>query len=249
MCGLGIMPAAGLGTRLYPFKGAKELLPLGQQVIDGIIRPKLVSQYGLEAMSLAGINNVIMPITSKKKAAFNECLSNGKKVGVDISYLIINNSLSMVETIARALKGHRNERIFFGMPDTCVLPTDCFVQLLEEHEKHGSCLSLGLFQTSEPHKYGMIKTDSHNRVFYHKDKPNNTSAEYMWGIAIWEPVFSDFILKNIAKFTEEKTGELTFGDVMDRFMNNNTIYGFTIKRGRYYDVGTYDGYKKAVTEL
>ena len=51
---VGIIPAAGRGTRLAPLPFSKELFPLGyQQVkIDDRIqwRPKVVSQYMIEQM-------------------------------------------------------------------------------------------------------------------------------------------------------------------------------------------------------
>jgi UTP-glucose-1-phosphate uridylyltransferase len=42
---LGIIPAAGLGTRIQPLAFSKELLPVGSRFIDGIERPKAVSEY------------------------------------------------------------------------------------------------------------------------------------------------------------------------------------------------------------
>ncbi len=131
-----------------------------------------------------------------------------------------------------------------------MLPPDCFKQLLQKHLTAKSKLSLGLFRTSEPQKFGMIKVNQRNEVIYHKDKPRDTSAKFMWGIAIWEPCFSEYVLKNAERLPKKQGNELIFGDVMDWFMkDNNTVYGFTIDDGRYYDVGTYDGYRKAIIEL
>ena len=49
---IGLMPAAGKGSRLAPFPAPKELFPIGYQdfLIDGIMhrRPKVVSQYLIE---------------------------------------------------------------------------------------------------------------------------------------------------------------------------------------------------------
>lgn len=250
MYNLGIMPAAGCGTRLYPFKGAKELLPLGQQIINGEIRPKIVSQYGFEAMKLAGVEHIIIPTTPKKAESFTDCFSDGKNFGVNISYLITDYTPSMVKTINLVLKNHREDRIFFSMPDTCILPTNCFDQLLEKHLVTGSQLSLGLFHTSESYKYGMVDIDQKNEIIYHEDKPKDTSTKLMWGIAIWEPSFTEFILSVADDLSKNKIRELSFGDVIDKFMGEgNIIHGFVIENGRYYDVGTYEGYKKAITEL
>jgi glucose-1-phosphate thymidylyltransferase len=43
---LGIVPAAGAGTRLQPLAFSKEMLPVGSAVDElGIERPKAVSEF------------------------------------------------------------------------------------------------------------------------------------------------------------------------------------------------------------
>lgn len=57
---VGLIPAAGRGTRLAPLPFSKELVPVGfQHASEGADRkPKPVSQYLLERMRLAGAQQV-----------------------------------------------------------------------------------------------------------------------------------------------------------------------------------------------
>ena len=47
---LGVIPAAGAGSRIQPLAFSKELLPVGSRVEGGIERPRAVSEYLVERM-------------------------------------------------------------------------------------------------------------------------------------------------------------------------------------------------------
>ena len=68
---VGIVPAAGKGTRLAPFPCAKELFPIGFQSheVHGSIeqRPKVVSQYIIENMVEAGVDRILIIVGEGKK--------------------------------------------------------------------------------------------------------------------------------------------------------------------------------------
>jgi len=42
---IGIIPAAGAGERIQPLGCSKELLPVGSRLVEGVERPKAVSEY------------------------------------------------------------------------------------------------------------------------------------------------------------------------------------------------------------
>ena len=50
---IGIIPAAGAGQRIQPLGCSKELLPVGSRTVDGVERPKAVSEYLVERMIAA----------------------------------------------------------------------------------------------------------------------------------------------------------------------------------------------------
>ena len=47
---IGIIPAAGAGQRIQPLGCSKELLPVGSRLVEGVERPKAVSEYLVERM-------------------------------------------------------------------------------------------------------------------------------------------------------------------------------------------------------
>src|SRR4051794_22412370 len=64
---LGIVPAAGAGTRIQPLAFSKEMLPVGSRVdAQGVERPKAVSEYLVDRLILAGADRVCMVISPEK---------------------------------------------------------------------------------------------------------------------------------------------------------------------------------------
>src|SRR5438067_10809618 len=62
----GIIPAAGLGSRIQPLAFSKELLPVGSRRDDGIERPRAVSEYLLERMLAGGADKLCFVISPSK---------------------------------------------------------------------------------------------------------------------------------------------------------------------------------------
>ncbi len=59
---IGIIPAAGAGQRIQPLGCSKELLPVGSRLVEGIERPKAVSEYLEGRMIAAGAEQRCMII-------------------------------------------------------------------------------------------------------------------------------------------------------------------------------------------
>lgn len=248
---IGIIPAAGMGSRLFPYNGGKELLPVGTQYVSingkEEERPKIISQYVIEAMAEAGVEHIII-VTRPAKHGLMGLHLDGRQYGVRISY-IVQHPASMAHSIDLAYDWIKNATVIMGMPDTIASPNDCIKQLIEHHRKDQAELSLGLFPTDKPHKFGMIKTDADANIIYHEDKPTHTDATSMWGIAAWESSFTAVLHEHAQKVpTSDK--EMALGDVFDAMMQQKKVCkAYPITGGEYYDIGTYDDYKRAMLEL
>jgi len=248
---IGIIPAAGMGSRLFPYNGGKELLPVGTQhvVINGKEeeRPKIVSQHVIEAMAAAGVEHIII-VTRPAKHGLMGLHLDGSQYGIHISYIVQHPS-SMAHSIDLAYDWVKSSTVVMGMPDTIVSPSNCIKQLLGHHRKDKAELSLGLFPTDKPQKFGMVKTDSDANIVYHQDKPTHTDAKTMWGIVAWEPPFTELLHEQTQK-APASDKEMALGDVFDVMMQQGKVCkAYPIVDGEYYDIGTYDDYKRAMLEL
>lgn len=62
----GVVPAAGLGSRIQPLAFSKELLPVGSRFEGGAERPRAVSEYLVERMIRAGATKLCFVISPGK---------------------------------------------------------------------------------------------------------------------------------------------------------------------------------------
>jgi glucose-1-phosphate thymidylyltransferase len=132
------------------------------------------------------------------------------------------------------------------MPDTVVEPEDAFVRLLAHHREHSAALTLGVFPTDEPHRFGMVDLRDGGRIVAHHDKPASTHLRAMWGIAVWEPSFTA-MLHDLAVSPLRQDREVVFGDAIDRAIEQGwPVHGVSYADGRYIDVGSDAGIRLAL---
>ena len=96
----GIIPAAGLGSRIQPLAFSKELLPVGSRIEDGVERPCAVSEYLLERMIIGGADKICFVIAPGKSDIMEYF---GGSYGVaDIAYVIQPEPAGLCDAIFRA---------------------------------------------------------------------------------------------------------------------------------------------------
>ena len=177
---VGIIPAAGKGSRLAPFPCPKELFPVGYQdfEVNGVIqrRPKVVSQYLIENIIAAGAEKLLI-IVSEGKGDLMKYYADGKKFNADISYLYQEEQRGMPGAIDLAKNWIPGSTVIFGMPDTIIEPNNVFDRLLKFHEKEKADLTLGLFPTTTPSKFGMVELDDNANVTDTIDKPKTSDLK------------------------------------------------------------------------
>ena len=178
---IGLVPAAGRGTRLglpYP----KELYPI---IVDNRYKP--VAQHVLENLVAAGARHVVV-VVNETKHQLMAYFGDGRRFGCELSY-VVQESHSVGTTpsggLAEALDAGyhltRGKTVVFGMADTIVQPSDAFRALVDESHAQAD-LVLGLFETDQPQKFGMVEMEDGGRVRRIIDKPAESELTSMWGL-------------------------------------------------------------------
>lgn len=250
---IGIIPAAGQGARLSPLPGSKELFPIGFDdiLIGGKSRrlPKVVSQYLVDRMKHAGVEKIFF-VLSEGKWDIMQYYGDGHRYGIHIAYLCIDHFSGMPFTINQAYPWVKNTTVVFGMPDTIFTPTDVYNRLLHKHEQCKADLTLGLFKTNEPWRFGMVKTDNQDRVTLCIDKPPKSELKYMWGIACWGPLFTEFMNNKLQTPPEIVRSEIVLGDIFQMAVDANLhTHAVHFEDGEYIDIGTPHDLELAVTRF
>src|SRR5438046_8811892 len=104
----GVIPAAGLGTRIQPLAFSKELLPVGTRNDGQTERPLAGCEYLLERMLTAGATRVcfvISPATSDIMSYFGGQIGNAS-----VCYAVQQNPHGLCDAFFSAL-------LFFGAQD------------------------------------------------------------------------------------------------------------------------------------
>ena len=241
---VGLIPAAGRGTRLAPFPCPKELFPIGYQdfrTVAGIEqRPKVISQYLLENILLAGAKQIFL-ILGDGKQDVAKYYGDGHRFGCDIAYLYQERLSGMPGALDLAYPwiGQDPETIvLFGMPDTILEPRTAFESLLDAHISKSADLTIGLFKTDNPSKFGMVECDVEWNVISTVDKPKHSDLEYMWGFACWSAPFTKLLHEFVVEHAEAKR-EVVLGDVFNRALERKMkVCAVPFDDGLYMDIGT-----------
>lgn len=249
---IGVVPAAGKGTRLAPLPCSKELYPIGfaQTGREGTLRPKAVSEYLFDKFRAAGIGKSIVIIRTGKwdiPAYFGD----GQLVGIDLAYLVISDSWGPPATIDRAYPFVKAACVAFGFPDILFGPDDVFVHLLQRQTESGCDVVLGLYPAHDPRSMDMVDVDPQGRVRTIELKPPASQSTYAWICAVWTPVFTEFLHRflaapetraNLALLANPQTdpsGDLPVGAVLRAAVQAGLrVEGVSFPGETYLDIGT-----------
>ncbi len=241
---VGLIPAAGLATRLGSLPCSKEILPLPQNSIGKTNRIHVIADNLLDAYRNAGINDVFF-IIRKGKWDIPEFYGDGHPLGLNIAYLMMRHPFGTPFTLDQAFPFVKNKRIALGFPDIQFSPGNIYQQLLSKQAQSHADIVLGLFPPNNPSKFDMVDFSSSGRVREIIIKPEKTQLEYGWISAVWTPTFSNYmhkyLIKALATNKLKNTPEVYVGTVMQAALNEGmTIATEVFPNGNAIDVGTPD---------
>jgi dTDP-glucose pyrophosphorylase len=97
----GIVPAAGIGSRIQPLAFSKELLPVGSVREDNVERPCAVSEYLVDRLVLGGATKIVFVI-SRGKSDIVEYFGAGSR-DTSIAYVVQPEPVGLCDALFRAL--------------------------------------------------------------------------------------------------------------------------------------------------
>lgn len=233
---IGLIPAAGKGVRLglpYP----KELYPV---IRNNHYKP--ISQFVVDNLTNAGLEHIVF-VVNETKHQLMEYFGSGQRFRCSISYVVQeviegktkSTSPGLAHALDSAYHLTTGKTVFFGMADTLMQPTNVFARVYQETSPDDDVI-MGLFTTTRPEKFGMVKMDENNRVLSIVDKPHKTKLTEMWGCIIWRSKFTEYLHECV--FEE---GISDFAKIMnDAITKGMKFRGVHIVDSTYIDLGTYE---------
>ncbi len=256
---VGIVPAAGKGTRLGPLPVSKEILPLGfwEAPAPGA-RAKVASHFLLEHLARAGIRDVYMVVASGK-ADIVRCLGEGRDVGVRLLYRVMDDSPGTPFTVDSLYPFVRGKTCALGFPDILFSAGRAYAALLDRLEQGAAQIVLGLFPAAQPELVDMVAWDEATaRVHDIHIKPAHSGLAFTWGIAAWHPEFTEFLHTHLAGARDDpqvlaelesaaQRDEVYMGDVIRAAIVRGFRAEAVVVSGQpYLDIGTPENLRRAM---
>ena len=180
------------------------------------LRPKAVCHYLIERMSFAGITKIFMVLRPGKWDIL-AYLGDGSMLNVHLAYLMTRLPFGAPYTLDQAYPFVRDSLVVFGFPDIIFQPDNAFEILTQRQCATGADLVLGLFPTERPQTTDMVEIGDDGWVRSFLVKPLRTDLRDTWIIAVWTPVFTQFMhdfLEGTGIPNSAQPFELSFGDVI-----------------------------------
>ena len=244
---IGLIPSAGAGMRMRPFRGEKELTVVGYRTCmkhgREITVPKVLGEYVMGNMLNAGARKLIL-ITNEHKSELLKFYGDGSQYGASLAYVCQQSDsdlYGMPIALNLAYSWIRQSTVLLGMPDTIVQPEESFALLLKTHREKGADLTLGVYPTDTPSSLAPVdmdeKTGEVYRIF---DKPKNPCLFNTWNIVIWGPAFTELLHDYVETYRTNRIGqgEAILSDVFNLAIDKGLrVYGRYFRTGFCCDLG------------
>lgn len=230
----GIIPAAGVGSRIQPLAFSKELLPVGSYVSGSSERPRAVSEYLIERMVNAGVDKICFVISPGKSDIMD--YFGGHVLSATIFYAVQQRPAGLCDALFRALPLiPPDEHVCIGLPDTIWFPETALAHLPD------GLLSFLLFPVEHPERFDAVVTNEQNEVLDVRVKSVEASTKWIWG-ALKMP---GTILNDLHDLWTQR-GDEYLGTLINEYLaRGGRAYGFKMGAS-YVDVGTLNGYREAL---
>ncbi|HVT10472.1 MAG TPA: sugar phosphate nucleotidyltransferase [Polyangia bacterium] len=236
---LGVIPAAGAGTRIQPLAFSKELLPVGSRVEGGVERPRAVCEYLVERMLAAGATRLCFVIAPGKSDILH--YFGGSVDGVPICYAVQVRPAGLCDALFCALPhATADESIVVGLPDTVWFPVDGLRRLPDD------TLSFLLFDVAHPELFDAVLTDGAGWVQQIDVKSKNARSNWVWG-AFKLPATELAKLRRL--WDERDRRDEFFGTLVNAHLERGGRARGVRAGEAYVDVGTLHGYREALRVL
>jgi len=235
----GIIPAAGLGSRIQPLAFSKELLPVGSHIEDGQERPRAVSEYLVERMIHAGADKLCFVIAPGKTDILQ--YYGSRLWGTDVAYVVQPAPGGLCDAVFRALPFvGEGESVLIGLPDTIWVPLEGFALLPAD------ALSFLLFPVEHPELFDAVVIDQQGHVQEIEVKQRHARSHWIWG-AIRMPGSVFHALHSLWSRPDRKDEYI--GTLVNAWLcQGNRAVGVPAGQA-YVDVGTLHGYREAIRLL
>src|SRR5215471_14132149 len=235
----GIIPAAGVGSRMQPLAFSKELLPVGTRIDGQSERPRAVCEYLVDRMLYAGATRLCFVISPNKSDIMT--YFGGELGGASICYALQPHPAGLCDALFTPLPFLAPEdEVLIGLPDTIWFPEDGFLALPEQR------FSMLLFPVEQPEFFDAVVFSADWRIEEIQVKRKDASSKWIWG-AFRIPARTLAELHSL--WLDRERRDQYIGTLVNAFIVDGGRVEAVPRGSQYVDVGTINGYRHAVQVL
>lgn len=221
----GILLHGGHGTRLRPLThtGPKQLLPIAN---------KPMSEYCVESLKNAGVTNIAIVIGGVGSNKVNEYYGNGKKFGVDITYIEQDYPYGIAHAIRICKEFIGNDKFLVFLGDNIIQKS--ILNYAKDFEKSDAKASILLCEVDNPSRFGIADIKD-GKIVKIMEKPSNPPTKYaVTGIYFLTP----FIFDIIDRLKPSWRNELEITDALQMLLQEGYKITYNMITDYWKDTGT-----------
>ena len=223
----GIILHGGAGTRLRPLThtGPKQLIPIAN---------KPMSQYVLEYLTDAGINDICMILGDISPEKVKDYYGDGSKFNCSIEYVDQGAPLGIANAISLTSNFVGNDKFVVILGDNLI--EGKIKTFMDKFEKSNYDAFIVLTKSMHPKDFGVAEFHD-NKLVNLVEKPENPPSNYvLTGIYFFTPLIFDYI--KMLKPSWRNEYEIT--EAIQLLLKDNKNIGYDIIDGWWKDTGTVD---------
>jgi glucose-1-phosphate thymidylyltransferase len=224
----GIIMAGGNGSRLYPMTKSvnKHLLP---------IYDKPMIYYPLSVLMLMDIKEIAIITNDSDINDFNNLLSDGSHLGINIDYLTQEEPNGIAEAFIISKNFIGNEQVCLILGDN-IFYGNGISHILNKQKKNLNGACIFAYPVFDPERYGIINFNDKEEPVSINEKPENPKSN----LAITGLYFYNNDVINIANNNiKSNRGELEISSINQKYLENKRLNVEIMGRGlTWFDAGT-----------
>lgn len=228
----GVILAGGLGSRLYPLTKVtnKHLLP---------VFTKPMIYYPIEALTSAGIRDILVVTGGNSAGDFLKLLGNGREFGLPtMNYTYQEGEGGIADALRLA-------RHFADDGPICVVLGDNIFEksikhAVDAYHKQGKGARILLKKVPDPQRFGVPQLDG-ERVVRIEEKPQQPKSDFA---VVGVYMFDNRVFQIIETLQPSGRGELEITDVNNRYIEWGDMAWSSVD-GWWTDAGTFESLLRA----
>lgn len=240
---VGLIPAAGIGSRLGRLPFSKELLPV--QISDSTPAAGAVECAIENAVNVLVSNDISQQFVILRPGKWDipAYLLSGSHLNADIAYLLAEASPSVPRSLDAAYPFVRTSEVVLVFPDIVFQPVNAIEETVALRSARDAHVALALVPSTRGDKVDIVSVSDSDDVVEIRAKPGKGESGWTWVAAAWDATFTEFLHDQLANGpaggTDTEKRELYVADVLNAAIRAGlSVCAAMFPDGGAIDVGT-----------